>query len=201
MPDQAGLLRRESRSDLSDRSAGDARGYAVAKSSRHPGRRCRVMRIFGFGSLRRQPNPDTCTVKILIADSIPSFVTRMFTELETSEHAVDRVFSGRAALQFLITRSFNVLVLAPRLPRLDAQGVCRRLREELRDNTPVVIFEETESLADTLAAFRVGADDVVRAHIDSQELEARLRALVRRRDGRVSAATLRVGDLTLRLRI
>ena len=159
------------------------------------------MRIFGFGSLRRQPNPDTCTVKILIADSIPSFVTRMFTELETSEHAVDRVFSGRAALQFLITRSFNVLVLAPRLPRLDAQGVCRRLREELRDNTPVVIFEETESLADTLAAFRVGADDVVRAHIDSQELEARLRALVRRRDGRVSAATLRVGDLTLRLRI
>jgi DNA-binding response OmpR family regulator len=95
-----------------------------------------------------------------------------------------------------IVQSFDVLVLALRLPKLDAVAVCRRLRQELRDDIPIVVYEERPALTDTLAAFRAGADDVVRADIAPVELEARMRALVRRRAGRLSATILRVGDLT-----
>jgi DNA-binding response OmpR family regulator len=99
-----------------------------------------------------------------------------------------------------------VLVLAMQLPKLDAVAVCRRLRQEMRDDIPVVVYEENPALTDTLAAFRAGADDVVRADIAPEELEARMQALVRRRAGRVSATILRVGELiydpaTLELRL
>jgi DNA-binding response OmpR family regulator len=120
----------------------------------------------------------------------------MFTHLETAGHAVDRAPHGPAALQMAIAQSFDVLVLALRLPKLDAVAVCRRLRQELRDDIPIVVYEERPVLTDTLAAFRAGADDVVRTDIAPVELEARMQALVRRRAGRVSAVILRVGDLT-----
>jgi DNA-binding response OmpR family regulator len=135
-------------------------------------------------------------MRILIAEPDPSFAMRMFAHLETGGHTVDRASDGPAALQLFITQSFDVLVLAMRLPKLDALAVCRRLRQELRDDIPVVVYEESPVLADTLAVFRAGADDVVRADVAPEELEARMQALVRRRAGRVSAAILRVGELT-----
>jgi DNA-binding response OmpR family regulator len=135
-------------------------------------------------------------MRILIAEPDSSVAMRMFAHLETRGHAVDRAPDGAAALQMAIVLSFDVLVLALRLPKLDAIGVCRRLRQELRDDIPIVIYEEHPVLTDTLAAFRAGADDVVSADIAPVELEARMNALVRRRTGRVSAVTLRVGDLT-----
>jgi DNA-binding response OmpR family regulator len=135
-------------------------------------------------------------MRILIAEPDSSIAVRMFAHLEAGGHAVDRAPDGPAALQMTIAQSFDVLVLAFRLPKLDAVAVCRRLRQELRDDTPIVVYEERPVLSDTLAAFRAGADDVVSADIAPVELEARMHALVRRRTGRVSAAMLRVGDLT-----
>lgn len=135
-------------------------------------------------------------MRILIAEPDSSVAVRMFAHLETEGHAVDRAPDGPAALQMTIAHSFDVLVLAFGLPKLDAVAVCRRLRQELRDDTPIVVYEERPALSDTLAAFRAGADDVVRSDIAPLELEARMYALVRRRAGRVSAAILRVGDLT-----
>jgi DNA-binding response OmpR family regulator len=120
----------------------------------------------------------------------------MFTHLERGGHPVDRANDGPATLQMAVTQAFDVLVLAMRMPRLDAVALCGRLRRELRDDTPVVVYEDRPVLTDTLAAFRAGADDVVRADIAAEELEARMQALVRRRAGFVSAAILHVGNLT-----
>jgi DNA-binding response OmpR family regulator len=135
-------------------------------------------------------------MRILLAEPDSSVAVRIFAHLERSGHAVDRAPDGPAALQMAIVLRFDVLVLALRLPKLDALAVCRRLRQELRDDIPIVVYGERTVLTDTLAAFRAGADDVVRADIAPVELEARMQALVRRRAGRVSAATLRVGNLT-----
>lgn len=135
-------------------------------------------------------------MKILLAEPNASYATRMFENLETGGHTVDRARDGAAALRMSIMDSFDVLVLALRLPKLDAIAVCRRLRQELRDDIPVIVYEESPVLRDTLAAFHAGADDVVRADIPPVELEARMHAVVRRRTGAVSASILRVGDLT-----
>jgi len=145
-------------------------------------------------------------MRILIAEPDRAFAMRMLAHLETGAHTVDWAPDGPAALQLVITQSFDVLVLALRLPKLDAFAVCRRLREELRDDIPVVIYGQSPVLSDTLAAFRAGADDVVRTDIAPEELEARMQTLVRRRAGRMAAALLRVGELsydpaTLELRL
>src|ERR1700716_2696357 len=102
-------------------------------------------------------------MRILIAEPDSSIAVRMFAHLEAGGHAVDRAPDGPAALQMTIAQSFDVLVLAFRLPKLDAVAVCRRLIQEFRDDTPIVFYEARPVLSDTLAAFRGGADDVVRA--------------------------------------
>ncbi len=145
-------------------------------------------------------------MRVLIAEPDPSFAMRMLAHLESAGHTVDRAISGPAALQLAAIQGFDVLVLAMRLPKLDTVALCRRLRGEMRDDTPVIVYDENIVLTDTLAALRAGADDVVRADITPDELEARMQALVRRRAGRVSTAILRVGELiydpaTLELRL
>ena len=81
------------------------------------------------------------------------------------------------------------------LPGLDGLEVCRRLRRELRRKTPVLMLTARDTIRDKIDGFESGADDYLVKPFSMPELDARLRALVRRaRDAQVDAV-LRVGEL------
>jgi CheY-like chemotaxis protein len=90
-----------------------------------------------------------------------------------------------------------VIVLDLMLPRLDGVEVCRRLRNEAKKATPVLMLTARDTLADKVGGLDAGADDYLVKPFAIQELEARVRALIRRDRRQVSAEVLRVADLVL----
>ena len=94
--------------------------------------------------------------------------------------------------------SYDVVVLDLMLPRLDGVEVCKRLREEARKSTPVLMLTARDTLDEKLTGLSAGADDYLTKPFAIQELEARLRALIRRERRQVGSEVLKVADLVLR---
>jgi DNA-binding response OmpR family regulator len=88
-------------------------------------------------------------------------------------------------------------VLDLMLPRLDGLELCRKLRQEAKKSTPVLMLTARDTLDDKIRGLEAGGDDYLVKPFALQELEARVRALIRRDRRQVSAEVLRVGDLVL----
>jgi DNA-binding response OmpR family regulator len=90
-----------------------------------------------------------------------------------------------------------VVVLDLMLPRMDGLEVCRRLRNEAKKATPVLMLTARDTLDDKVRGLEAGGDDYLVKPFAIQELEARIRALIRRDRRQVSAEVLQVDDLVL----
>ena len=109
--------------------------------------------------------------------------------------AVDWVRDGEAALAALAAESFTAIVLDLGLPRRDGLSVLSALRGA-GNPVPVLVLTARDQVVDKVRCHDLGADDYVVKPFDLDELAARLRALVRRSQGRADAS-LRHGDLVL----
>ena len=109
--------------------------------------------------------------------------------------AVDWVRDGEAALAALAAESFTAIVLDLGLPRRDGLSVLSALRGA-GNPVPVLVLTARDQVVDKVRCLDLGADDYVVKPFDLDELAARLRALVRRSQGRADAS-LRQGDLVL----
>jgi DNA-binding response OmpR family regulator len=131
--------------------------------------------------------------------------------LRQAGYAVDRLISGSEADAALETNSFDLLILDLGLPQRDGLEVLKRLRSR-RQNMPVLILTARDGLADRVIGLDFGADDYLTKPFDLPELEARVRAMLRRKltsgDLVVSFAALNfetvarkltVGDTTIEL--
>jgi DNA-binding response OmpR family regulator len=117
--------------------------------------------------------------------------------LEAKGFGVDYAGDGADGYRLACENSYDAIVLDLMLPRMDGVEVCRRLRSEARKATPVLMLTARDTLADKVSGLEAGADDYLIKPFAIQELEARLRALIRRERRQVSAEVLRVGDLVL----
>jgi len=84
------------------------------------------------------------------------------------------------------------------LPGMDGLDVCRKLREDARKNTPVLMLTARDTLEQKLQGFKTGADDYMVKPFELQELEARLEVLSRRGKS-VTARVLTIADLEFNL--
>ncbi|MEO7728762.1 MAG: response regulator transcription factor [Burkholderiales bacterium] len=124
-------------------------------------------------------------MRILITEDDPSLAEALQFSLKQAGHAVDWVNNGAAAEEALHKDTFGLLILDLGLPKLDGFEVLRRLR---RHNTamPVLILSGREKPEEKVNGLDLGADDYLVKPFSLSELQARVRALLRR--GRVSAA-------------
>jgi two-component system OmpR family response regulator len=99
--------------------------------------------------------------------------------LRQSGFAVDHVASGIDADLALSSNSFDLLILDLGLPGLDGLEVLRRLRAR-KQLLPVLVLTARDRLEDRVAGLDFGADDYLTKPFDLPELEARVRALMRR---------------------
>ncbi|HWS75537.1 MAG TPA: response regulator [Quisquiliibacterium sp.] len=109
--------------------------------------------------------------------------------------AVDWVLDGRDAVLALAGHRYDAVVLDLALPRVDGMEVLRGLRSA-HDDTPVLILTARDAITDRIAGLDAGADDYLTKPFDLAELQARLRALLRRSGGK-AAPLLRHGPLAL----
>lgn len=115
--------------------------------------------------------------------------------LTGSGFTVDWVRDGDAALAALAAESFAAVLLDLGLPKRDGLSVLSSLRST-GNPVPVLVLTARDQVSDKIRGLDLGADDYVIKPFDLDELAARLRALVRRSQGRADAC-LRYGELVL----
>jgi DNA-binding response OmpR family regulator len=123
-----------------------------------------------------------------IAESIVDF-------LQPRGFAVDYAADGVTGLHLAVTNAYDVIVLDVMLPGLDGLAVCRKIREEARRDTPILMLTARDTLDDKIKGLEAGADDYLVKPFEIRELEARMRTLVRRHRGATARETYAVGDL------
>ena len=121
-------------------------------------------------------------LRILLAEDDPLLGEAIASHLAQTAHAVDWVRDGGAADAALRAQSFDLVVLDLGLPRTPGKQVLRHMRER-GQATPVLIITAADAIADRVAGLDAGADDYLVKPFALAELEARIRALIRRSHG------------------
>ena len=134
---------------------------------------------------------------ILLVEDNRSLSEMVGEYLESRGFGVDYAGDGVDGYRLAAENSYDVVVLDLMLPRLDGLELCRRLRNEAKKATPVLMLTARDTLSDKVNGLDAGADDYLVKPFAIQELEARVRALIRRERRQVSAEVLKVGDLVL----
>lgn len=114
--------------------------------------------------------------------------------LEDRGHATDLIHDGIEADQFLRSDSNDIVILDVNLPHLDGLSVLRNLRTR-GDTRPVLLLTARSDVEARVAGLDAGADDYLTKPFDMDELEARIRALLRRRAQPIATGH-RFGPLT-----
>ncbi|GAA5785740.1 response regulator [Chitiniphilus shinanonensis] len=121
-------------------------------------------------------------MRILLVEDNPQLAASLSTALGQAGFEVDALHDGAAADHVLHTHDYALVVLDLALPRLDGWEVLRRLRSR-RGRVPVLILTAHGALEDRVRGLDLGADDFLGKPFELAELEARVRALIRRANG------------------
>jgi two-component system response regulator MprA len=134
-------------------------------------------------------------VKVLVVDDEPAVRDALRRALTLEGYDVDLAEDGIEGVTAAATRGPDAIVLDVLMPGLDGLEVCRRIRES-GDRTPILMLTARDQVQDRVAGLDAGADDYLVKPFALEELNARLRALVRRSTGG-DGSVLSFGDVTL----
>jgi len=133
---------------------------------------------------------------ILVIEDNPDLVANLYDYLEPKGYVLDAAYDARSGMQFIQDKVYDAVVLDLTLPGLDGLEVCRRIRDA-GVTVPVLMLTARDTLDAKLDGFAAGTDDYLVKPFALQELEARLRSLVRRARGEQEREVLQVADLVL----
>ena len=119
-------------------------------------------------------------MRILVVEDNRDIAANLGDYLEDRGHTVDYAADGVTGLHMAVVNDFDAIVLDLNLPGMDGLEVCRKLRQEGRKQTPVLMLTARDSLDNKLEGFDSGADDYLVKPFALQEVEARLAVLARR---------------------
>lgn len=138
------------------------------------------------------------TSSVLIVEDDQDLARNLCDFLDLKGYVTDHAADGHSALHLLRQNSYDLVVLDLGLPGLDGLALCRTIRAEIRSQLPIVMLTAHEELDTKVSAFDQGADDYVVKPAALREVEARIRALIRRAAREVvDGEVLQVGDLRL----
>ena len=135
--------------------------------------------------------------RILIVEDELQLARLMELELDHEGYAVKVSHNGREALGLLQEEEFDLVLLDIMLPELDGVEVCRRLREF--SDIPVIMVTARDAVPEKVEALDTGADDYITKPFAIEELLARIRALLRRKnnDLKEDSNMLAIADLVI----
>jgi len=135
---------------------------------------------------------------ILLVDDEPSIIQLSRMYLEREGFRVQAVGDGEAALEAAAKARPALIVLDVMLPKLDGFEVCRKLRAA--DNqVPILMLTARDEDIDKILGLELGADDYLTKPFNPRELAARVKAILRRSEGRLPTGNkpLHLGDLMI----
>src|SRR5215471_12453028 len=116
---------------------------------------------------------------ILLVDDDSHITNALRRTLAYEGYQVSTAANGEGALSIVRTRSPDLVILDLMLPGIDGFEVCRRLRNA-GDDLPVLMLTARDAVSDRVAGLEIGADDYLIKPFATEELLARVKALLRR---------------------
>ena len=118
-------------------------------------------------------------MRILIVEDDTMLADTVARALRQSAHAVQVARTGTVADRTVAANEFDLVVLDLNLPEMDGFEVLKRLRAR-RNAVPVLVLTARDDVEDRVRGLDLGADDYLAKPFELSELEARVRALIRR---------------------
>ncbi|GAC1300551.1 MAG: response regulator transcription factor [Ktedonobacteraceae bacterium] len=134
-------------------------------------------------------------MRILVVEDDPRLGPSLKKGLEGNHYAVDLAIDGEEALHFGQTVPYDLIILDVLLPGLSGFEVCRQLRQQKR-TMPILLLTALGEVDHRVTGLDMGADDYLTKPFAFRELEARIRALLRR-ESPTKTAELHFMDITL----
>lgn len=125
------------------------------------------------------------TASILVVDDEMPFLESLRFSLERQGYRVLTATDGQAGLRIARAEQPDLIILDVMLPGMDGFKVCQALRRE--SDVPVIMLTARDDETDKVVGLELGADDYVTKPFGLRELLARVRAVLRRRDGNQDA--------------
>lgn len=133
-------------------------------------------------------------MRILVVEDNRDILANVMDYLALKGYTVDCAQDGISGLHLAVTEHYDLIVLDIMLPGMDGYQLCKRLREDARSETPVIMLTARDALDDRLQGLGVGADDYLLKPFALSELVARIEAVLRRSHGS-RQRKMQVGDL------
>jgi len=134
-------------------------------------------------------------MRVLVVEDDARFRDLLRRALAGDGYAVDATGDADEALGLLAVAPYDLILLDVMLPGTTGLELCSRLRQT-RNDTPILLLTARDAIEDKVSGLDCGADDYLTKPVAFPELFARMRVLLRRRDGRRDPL-LRAGPLLL----
>lgn len=111
--------------------------------------------------------------RALIIEDNQDITANLYAFLEPLGYELDCSANGHIGLEMAVAGTFDVIVLDIMLPGMDGLAVCRALREDHVDPTPILMLTARDTVADRVTGLDCGADDYLVKPFSMKELDAR----------------------------
>lgn len=144
-------------------------------------------------------------VKILVVDDEASIVTLLQFNIEKAGFDVVTAEDGRSGYELVLSEKPDLIVLDLMLPEMDGIEVTKKLRQD-KVNVPILMLTAKDEELDKIIGLELGADDYMTKPFSPREVVARIKAILRRTEGKAeiieeitedSEATILIGDLKI----
>ncbi|MCL4118209.1 UNVERIFIED_CONTAM: hypothetical protein GTU68_020441 [Idotea baltica] len=132
-------------------------------------------------------------MRFLLVEDNEKLALAVLDRLSMDGHVVDHAQDIATAEHFSATTDYDLILLDIMLPDGDGRSFLQHHRDQ-SDETPIIVLTARSEVSDRVGVLDLGADDYITKPFDFSELEARCRAVLRRRSG-AGQNTIRVGDL------
>ena len=119
-------------------------------------------------------------MRILVVEDEETLCENIAKGLKIDGYEVDTCFDGEAALDMILSESYDLIILDLNLPKMDGMEILENLRKD-DPETAILILSARGQLEDKIAGLDAGANDYLCKPFHFEELEARVRSLTRRR--------------------
>ena len=134
-------------------------------------------------------------MNILVVDDEKLIVKGLAYALERDGNNVDCAYDGEEALERIGAGRYDIVLLDLMLPKLNGYEVCERVRQY--SDIPIIMLTAKSEDEDKIMGLECGADDYVTKPFNTQELKARIKAVLRRTKGNPKEPEKGAGNIRL----
>lgn len=134
-------------------------------------------------------------MKILLVDDERQLVDALSMILKQNKYSVDTAYNGEDGLDFALSGIYDLVILDIMMPKIDGLAVLKEIRRKKID-VPVLMLSAKSEISDKIEGLNLGADDYITKPFSTDELLARVKALLRRKE-KFTGDNLTYLDITL----